>query len=345
MLLSFEIITIMDNTRIIVVDSKITTNTNVTENFIKDLFQKILFNVQLVVVGADDVVEILVNAILNQGHVLLEDVPGTGKTTIARSVAKSIGASFGRIQFTPDLMPSDVVGINYYSQKTGEFEYRPGPLFHNILLADEINRATPRTQSALLEAMEEKTITIDGVSKLLPEPFIVLATQNPVELEGTFPLPEAQLDRFFLRTSIGYPTASDEMEIIKRFEQESPLVKLQSVVTSHELMALRKHLPLIHLDESLGQYAVDICRATRVHEAFDLGASPRASLALVRAARCRAAIKGRLYVQPDDIQAMLKPVLTHRLILNSNSRVRGQLVDDLMNEIAESIPVPIIDQD
>ena len=325
------------------VDSKPIADSSVTENIVKDLFQKILSNVQLVVVGADDVVELLVNAILNRGHILLEDVPGTGKTTIARSVAKSIGASFGRIQFTPDLMPSDIVGINYYSQKTGEFEYRPGPLFHNILLADEINRATPRTQSALLEAMEEKTITIDGDSKLLPEPFIVLATQNPVELEGTFPLPEAQLDRFFLRTSIGYPNTSEEMEIIKRFEKESPLKNLQSVVTSDELMELKETLSSIYFDESLAQYAVEICRATRTHEAFDLGASPRASLALVRAARCRAALKGRLYVQPDDIQAMSKPVLMHRLMLNSNSRIRGRLVDELMDEVLESIPVPITD--
>ena len=311
---------------------------------IQQAAERIRASVGQVVVGAEQAVDLVLVAVLAGGHVLLEDVPGTGKTTMARAFAASIGGTFRRIQFTPDLMPADVLGLNYYSQATSRFEFRPGPIEANVVLADEINRATPRTQSALLEAMEERTVTIDGETRPLPAPFVVLATQNPVELEGTFPLPEAQLDRFLVRLKVGYPTEDDEVAILRRFEVRSPLAGLQPVVSAAGLVALGEALPHVHVEDAVAEYAVAIVRATRTHGAFELGASPRASLALFRAARARAAIEGRDYVRPDDVKALAQPVLAHRLLLSSNTRLRGRTADDVLDEILREVPVPVADR-
>ncbi len=310
---------------------------------VRDTAELIRANVARVIVGADEAVNLVLVALLAGGHVLLEDVPGTGKTTMARAFAASIGGAFRRIQFTPDLMPADVLGINFYSQRSGEFEFRPGPLLANVVLADEVNRATPRTQSALLEAMEERTITVDGETRVLPRPFVVLATQNPVELEGTFPLPEAQLDRFLLRLKVGYPDAEGELAVLRRFESASPLEDLQPVVQAEALVALSSRLPGVHVEDAVARYVVALVRATRDHAAFDLGASPRASLALFRAARAHAAIEGRDYVRPDDVKALAHAVLSHRLLLSSNTRLRGRTADDVLDEILGEVPVPVAD--
>jgi len=298
-------------------------------------------NVERVIVGKTDVVRLAMVALLCEGHILLEDVPGIGKTTLAKAIARSLGCSFRRIQFTPDLMPSDVTGINFYNQKLGEFVFREGPLVAQVVLADEINRATPRTQAALLEAMEERQMTVEGVTTELPRPFLVLATQNPVELEGTFPLPEAQLDRFLVRLKLGYPDEDGEDAILLRFETSSPLDSLQPVVDAAELVRLAVALTRLHVDPAVRRYAVRIVRETRADTAFELGGSPRASLALFRTARAHAAISGRDYVLPDDVKAMAPYVLPHRLILSTQARLRGRDVDELVRDILDRVPVPI----
>ncbi|MCC7366503.1 MAG: MoxR family ATPase [Dehalococcoidia bacterium] len=298
-------------------------------------------NIQRVIVGNEGVVRLALVALLCEGHILLEDVPGTGKTTLARSIARSLGCSFRRIQFTPDLMPADITGINYYDQKQGDFVFREGPLIAQVVLSDEINRATPRTQAALLEAMEERQLTVEGVTTKLPRPFLVIATQNPVELEGTFPLPEAQLDRFLLRLKLGYPAEDAEDEILARMESSNPLDELGPVIDADELLRLIAALRTLHVDPDVRRYAVRIVRATREDPAFELGASPRASLALFRAARALAAINGRDYVLPDDVKQMAVYVLPHRLILSTQARLRGRDVDELLGDVLARVPVPI----
>jgi MoxR-like ATPase len=310
---------------------------------ISKLASRLRKNVQKVIVGKDQAIDIALAAVLCEGHILLEDVPGIGKTTLARALAVSLGCSFQRIQFTPDLLPSDVVGINWFNQKAQSFEYRPGPVMSQVVLADEINRATPRTQSAMLEAMQERQVTIDGVTRPVPRPFLVLATQNPVELEGTFPLPEAQLDRFLLRLQIGYPDESEEAEILLRFGKDDPLRKLKPVSKPEEVQEMQELRKQVRVEDSLLSYAVDVARATREHDEILLGASPRATLGLYQMAQAWAAITGREFVVPDDIKMMAPYVLTHRLILAPQAQLRCREAVDLVADIVEQVPVPVED--
>ncbi len=303
--------------------------------------QAIQRNIETVIVGKSSVVELLIAALLTPGHVLIEDVPGLGKTMLAKSLAKSLGCSFQRVQFTPDLLPSDITGVNIFNQKTGEFDFRAGPLMAQIILADEINRAGPRTQSALLEAMEERQVTVDGATRSVPLPFLVLATQNPIELEGTFPLPEAQLDRFLLRVSVGYPDIEEEREVLRRFRTADPLEELQPVVKGEELLSLSQACRTVYVSPAIETYLLSLVRATREHGALALGASPRGSLALSRTAQVLAAVRGRSYVIPDDVQLLIGPALLHRLILSSQSRLRGKALNDVLQEIVERVPVPV----
>ncbi len=300
-------------------------------------------NIARVIVGKDDVIDLVLVALIAEGHILIEDVPGIGKTTLAKAIARSLNCSFRRIQFTPDLVPSDITGINVYNQRDATFEFRPGPIIAQIVLADEINRATPRTQAALLEAMEERQITVDGQTLSLPHPFLVLATQNPIELEGTFPLPEAQLDRFLLRLSMGYPTEAEEEAMLMRFEGENPLDHLTPVVGVDELRRMARAAEGVHVEPVVRRYLVQIVRATRQHPALDLGASPRASLALFRAARALALIRGRPYLLPDDIKRLAPYVLPHRLILSSQTRLRGRDAAGVVDEVLRSVPVPVLE--
>ena len=308
---------------------------------VSDLASRIKENVQRVIVGKDEAIKVALVALLCRGHILVEDVPGIGKTTLAKALAQSLGCVFKRIQCTPDLMPSDVLGVNFFNQKTSEFEFRPGPVFSQVVLADEINRATPRTQSALLEAMQEQQSTVDGVTMRLPEPFLVMATQNPVEMEGTFPLPEAQLDRFMVRVVLGYPQPDEEAEIYVRFERDSILPSLEAVTDSAELGLVQQIPPTVRVDEPVRNYIVGIVGATRSHSGISLGASPRAGLSLYKAAQAWAAIEGRDYVAPDDIKALAPVVLPHRMILGSTARLRGSTAEQLIGEVLSSVPVPI----
>jgi len=303
-----------------------------------DLFME---NVGKVIVGRRDAVELILVALLCEGHVLIEDVPGTGKTMLAKATARSVSCSFQRIQCTPDLLPSDITGVYYFNQKTAEFEFRPGPIMANILLADEINRATPRTQSCFLECMQEQQVTIDLETIPLPRPFLVIATQNPVELEGTFPLPEAQLDRFLMKVTIGYPGEDEEEAILQRFQQENPLASLSSVIEAQELPELQKLSRQVYMEDSVRRYLLAITRATREHEGVELGASPRASLSLDLASRALAAVRGRNYVIPDDVKYLALPILGHRLIAKPEAKLRKHSTEAILGEILSRLPVPV----
>lgn len=298
-------------------------------------------NVNKVIVGKAPVVDLLLVALFAQGHVLLEDVPGIGKTTLAKSLARSLGATFQRIQFTPDLLPSDVTGVSVYNQKTGDFEFRPGPVMSQILLADEINRSSPRTQSALLEVMQEGQVTVDGVTRMVPRPFMVLATQNPIELEGTFPLPEAQIDRFLIRLELGYPDLDEERAIIRRFRQNDPYETLEPVLSADEILRLSEACRQVYLHPVVEDYLLELVRRTRQDDTLALGASPRGSLAMMRTAQALAALRGRNYVRPDDLQDLALPVLAHRLIPSVRTRLRGRAGKEIVSEILAQVPVPV----
>ena len=298
-------------------------------------------NIARVIVGKNSVVDLALVALLCEGHVLLEDVPGIGKTTLAKALARSLGCSFRRIQFTPDLLPSDVTGLSIYNQKTQEFEFRPGPLLAQIVLADEINRATPRTQSALLEAMQERQFTVDGRTMSLPRPFFLIATQNPIELEGTFPLPEAQVDRFFMRLQLGYPSAEEESAILKHSEAGDPLETLQPVLAADDLLDLQRAIHRVRVEDSVRDYVVAIGRATRSHAAVELGVSPRGTLFLYQAAQAYAALQGRDYVLPDDVKHLTPSVLTHRVLIGAQTRLRGHTAAEIIQEIVDSVPAPV----
>jgi MoxR-like ATPase len=308
---------------------------------IADLAAQLRENIQKVIVGKGDIIDLALIAILCEGHLLLEDVPGTGKTTLAKTIAASLGCTFRRVQFTPDLLPSDLTGIYYFNQKAQEFEYRPGPVMAQILLADEINRATPRTQSALLEAMQERQVTVDIATHTLPRPFLVMATQNPIELEGTFPLPEAQLDRFLMKVALGYPDENSENELLLRFERSDPLESLESVVDPQDILSMQERVRTVRVENSVRHYIVNVCRTTRSHDDIMLGASPRATMALYRTCQARAAINGRDFVIPDDVKQMAPPVLTHRLVVNPQTRLRGRIPEDVVREIVDTVPVPV----
>ena len=313
----------------------------VDANGVQNMADKIRHSVQRVIVGKDDVIDLAIIALLCKGHVLVEDVPGIGKTTMAKALAQSLGCTFNRIQFTPDLMPTDVLGVNFYNQKSGDFEFRAGPIFSQILLADEINRATPRTQSALLEAMGERQATIDGVTRAISGPFMVLATQNPIEMEGTFPLPEAQLDRFMLRIKLGYPSPDEESDILLRFQRDTILPALEPVTTESELRPLQDAVTTVRVDDTIRMYVVAITQASREHDGLALGASPRAALSLYKTAQAKAVLDGRDFVTPDDVKEMAETVLAHRMILTSNSRLRGRTTGMIVEEVLDSVPVPI----
>jgi MoxR-like ATPase len=308
---------------------------------IKSLGQAVSDNVGKVIIGKSEVIDLILTSIIVGGHVLLEDVPGTGKTMMAKSFAKSIGGEFKRIQFTPDLLPSDLTGINYYNQKIGEFTFRKGPVFTNILLADEINRATPKTQSSLLECMEEKQVTIDGVTYNLDKPFLVIATQNPVETQGTFPLPEAQLDRFFVKLSMGYPTLAEGKAIFSRFIKNNPIEEISEAVSKEDLLEASKSFPEVFVADEIQEYMLKIAEATLKHESITLGVSPRGSLALLKGCQAYAALKGREYVVPEDVKKLVPYIFGHRIILKDNLRYKGIKGAQVALSILSEIEVPV----
>lgn len=301
---------------------------------------KIIDNISKVIVGKQDPIKFILVALLADGHALLEDVPGVGKTLLARSLAVSIGGMYNRIQFTPDLLPSDITGFNIYIQHESRFDFRQGPVMANVVLADEINRTVPRTQSSLLESMEERQVTVDGTTYPLPSPFFVIATQNPVELEGTFPLPEAQLDRFLLKIDMGYPDQAEEIEILERFQEEDPLSSLSPVAEPGKIIELQQARKKIVVSKAVKEYITTIVHATRNNKMIKFGASPRGSMSLMRSAQALAAMEGRSYAIPDDVKKLVKPVLAHRLILNENERLRGGKPENILTRIIEQTPIP-----
>jgi MoxR-like ATPase len=310
-------------------------------DYIKSTCVKVKDNVKKVIVGKDETVELAIVALLCEGHILFEDVPGLGKTVLAKSLAKSLGCTFHRIQCTPDLLPSDITGTYIFNQKTADFEFRPGPVISQVVLADEINRATPRTQSALLEAMQERQVTAEGVTMPLPRPFLVMATQNPIELEGTFPLPEAQLDRFLLKIKMGYPDMEEDRLILSRFRAADPLQDLKPVISAEELLHMQSLCREIHVAADVENYIIHIIHATRKHPSVQLGASPRAMMGLYNAVQAYAAIRGRKFVIPDDVKALASAVLIHRIIPKSESRLRGYTAEQTLKEIVDSVAVPV----
>lgn len=302
----------------------------------------VISNVSKVIIGKKEVTEKILVALLSGGHVLIEDVPGVGKTTLVHAIARSIGCSFKRIQFTPDLVPSDITGLTVYNMKNGEFEYKQGPIVSNLVLADEINRSSPKTQSSLLEAMQEKQITVDGSTYKLPTPFMVLATQNPIEYEGTFPLPEAQLDRFTMRITMGYPNFMEEKKILATYKEENPLNKLEAVVSEEEIAEMKQDVEKVFVDESIQDYIIQITQLTRTHQDIYLGCSPRATLSLFNASRALAYIRGREYVIPDDVKELIYVTLAHRLILKSEAKIQNKNENSVLAEIVKSVRVPVV---
>lgn len=309
-------------------------------SIVQSVAERIIDNVSQVIIGKRNEIRLTVLGLLCQGHILIEDVPGVGKTMLARALARSIGASFSRIQFTPDMLPSDVTGVSVFNQQTREFEFRPGPIMSQIVLTDEINRATPKTQAALLEAMEERQITVDGHTYALEEPFLVIATQNPIEYEGTFPLPEAQLDRFMLRIHLGYPSPQEEIAMLDSQQYQHPLIGLTQVVSVEELLAAQRAVRDVYLNHDIKSYIVNLVTMTRQHPDVYLGASPRGALALYRAAQARAAVIGRDYVIPDDIKALAEPTLAHRIIVGPNARIKNISASSIVHGLLAVVPVP-----